>query len=236
MAKKKFFKSKGETRAAFMFLSPHQDVVDAVSHSMASIWFCESNSDGGSNNKYTTPRYGEFRCMKGTSGTNGWSSKKVAILIRGYAENGYNTMVFNQRCRTCDQLGTLSLDEKSYVERVAYRIQKWAGVQVGQPYYGSKGGKPHSPSATFGQYGICDPEVPVSMNTKEVDFSNEELVSIMIGLTIIWTFAGTVSIKPCPPPGPIHLNSNAYHILATTAWIGALPDKTAVSTAYVIPK
>jgi hypothetical protein len=94
--------------------------------------------------------------MKGTCDTNGWSSKKVAILIRGYAENGYNATVFNQRCRTCDQLGTLALDEKSYVERVAYRIQRWAGVQVEQPYYASKGGKPHKRELCEGcKKGVC---------------------------------------------------------------------------------
>ncbi|KAK5543242.1 hypothetical protein LTR46_012095, partial [Exophiala xenobiotica] len=143
MAKKKFSKSKGETRASFTFPSLHQEVVDAVSHSMASIWFCERNTDGGSNNKYTTHVMGKLRCIKETCGTNGWSSKKVAILIRGYAEDGYNAVVFNQRCRTCSQIGTLTLDEKSYVERVAYRIQRWAGVEVEQPYQTSKGGKPH---------------------------------------------------------------------------------------------
>jgi hypothetical protein len=95
MAKKKFSKSKGETRATFMFPSLHEDVVDAVSYSMASIWFCESNSDRGANNKYTTHVMGKVRCMKGTCDINGWSSKKVAILIRGYAENGYNATVFN---------------------------------------------------------------------------------------------------------------------------------------------
>jgi hypothetical protein len=54
----------------------------------------------------------------------------VIIQIRGYSGNGYNAVVFNQRCRSCDWLGALTLDEKSYIDRVAYRLKKWAGVAV----------------------------------------------------------------------------------------------------------
>ena len=156
MAKTKFSKFKGETRTSFTSPSLHEDVVNAVSHSMDFTWFCESNSDRGTNNKYTTHVMGKFRCMKKGCCTNGWSSKKVAILIRGYAENGYNAVVFNQRCKTCNQLGSLTLNEKSYVERVAYRIQKWAGVQLEQQYYASKGGIPHKKEFCEGcKRGVC---------------------------------------------------------------------------------
>jgi hypothetical protein len=89
MAKKKSSKPKGETRTSFMFPSLHEDVVKAVSHRMASPWFCTSDSDRGTNNEYTTHVMGKFTCKKKACPSNGWSSKKVAIQIRGYAENGY---------------------------------------------------------------------------------------------------------------------------------------------------
>ena len=45
----------------------------------------------------------------------GWGSKKVAILIRRYPKNGYNTIVFNQRYKSYNQLGTLTLDKELYI-------------------------------------------------------------------------------------------------------------------------
>lgn len=102
MAKKKASKFNGETRTSFMYPSLHKDVVNAVSHSMTSPWFCQRNSGRDANNEYKTHVMGKFRCMQNTGCTRGWSSKKVAILIKGYAENGYNAVVFNQRCKTCN--------------------------------------------------------------------------------------------------------------------------------------
>jgi hypothetical protein len=67
---------------------------------------------------------GKFRCNNNGCSNRGWGSKKVTILIRGYPENGYNAVVFNQRCMSCNGLGTLTLDENSYVKRVAYRLKK----------------------------------------------------------------------------------------------------------------
>jgi len=86
---------------------------------------------------------GRFTCQNDGCATSGWSSKMVAILIRGYSENGYNAVVFNQRCKTCNKLGDFTLNKESYVERVSYRLKKWAGVQVEQPHYTEKTGPPH---------------------------------------------------------------------------------------------
>ncbi|PVH90235.1 hypothetical protein DM02DRAFT_683304 [Periconia macrospinosa] len=62
MARKKFYKPKGETRASFMFPLLHQDVVNAVSDKIASTWFHEKNSDTDSNNEYSTCVMGKFKC------------------------------------------------------------------------------------------------------------------------------------------------------------------------------
>lgn len=157
--RKKFCKSKGETRTSFLFPLLHRDVVRAVSETIESTWFCENDNDEEEeecNNEYTTHVMGKFRCTNRACSTNGWGSEKVAILIRGYAENGYNAEVFNQRCKSCDMLGTLMLGEQSYVDRVAYRIQKWAGVRMEQQYYAAKGGMPHKKEFCEGcKRGVC---------------------------------------------------------------------------------
>ena len=154
MARKKFYKR--ETRVSFMFPSLHQDVTNAVSEEITSVWFHEKDSDRDSNNKYSTHVMGRFVCNNNACSTDGWSSKKVAILIRGYARNGYNAVVFNQRCKACNQLGTLVLDEKSYVDRVAYRLKKWAGIPMEQQDHGTREGPPHESSLCEGcKKGIC---------------------------------------------------------------------------------
>ena len=147
---------KGETGVSFMFLSLHQDVVNAVSDKVTSIWFHKENSNKDSNNEYSTHIMGKFECQNDTCSTEGWGSKMVAILIRGYPRNGYNAVVFNQRCKACHQLGALVLDEKSYVDRVAYRIKKWAGVRMEQQYYEPKEGLPHERDLCEGcKRGVC---------------------------------------------------------------------------------
>lgn len=139
-----------------MFASLHKDIVDAASHSIDSIWFCESDSNRGAINIYTTHVMGKFRCPTKTCRTNSWASRKVAILIRGFAENGYNAVVFNQRCKACNKLGDLTLDEKSYIDRVAYRVQKWAGIPMHQQYYARQRGKPHEREFCEGcKRGVC---------------------------------------------------------------------------------
>lgn len=156
-----------------MFPSLHEAVVNAVARSMISPSFYDGENDADANNEYQTHVMGKFRCKNKAYSTRGWGSKKVAILIRGYAGNGYNAEVFNQRCKTCDTLGTLTLDQKSYVERVAYRIQKWAGVRMEQPYYASKKGLPHKSE-------LCEGCTPVRRTSRK-SMRDDELVQVGLG-------------------------------------------------------
>jgi len=143
-------------RTSLMFPSLHQDVINAVSDEIASTWFHEKDSDRDSNNEYSTHVMGKFKCNNNACSTVGWGSKKVAIRIRGYPRNGYNAVVFNQCCKSCNQLGTLTLDEKSYVDRVAYRLKKWAGVPMEHQYYPPKKGLPHKRNLCEGcKRGVC---------------------------------------------------------------------------------
>lgn len=108
--------------------------------------------------EYSSNVMGRFRCINQSCRTGGWGSKLVAIVIRGYDDcSGYNAEVFNQRCRACEQLGTLTLDEASYVERVVYRLKKWGGVEVERPFFGGQDGRPpHEQDLCEGcQAGYC---------------------------------------------------------------------------------
>lgn len=69
----------------------------------------------------------------GLSKQKGWGSKKICIVIRKYPGNGYSAQVFNQECKTCGELGRMQINANSYVERVAFRLKKWAGVAVDTP-------------------------------------------------------------------------------------------------------
>jgi hypothetical protein len=67
--------------------------------------------------------------------TKGWSSKKIALTIRMYDNERYDARVYNQYCKVCNNTSRPFLDEKSYADRVAYRIKKWDGIKLVPPHY-----------------------------------------------------------------------------------------------------
>jgi len=158
MAKKKRTTraSTWETRASFVFPSLHDKIVEAASDSLLSLWFKQNGNDNDSNRRYSTYVNGTFSCASRTCRTAGWSSGKVTILIRRFGENGYDAEVFNQRCRTCNCLGKLTLDEQSYVDRVVYRLKRWAGIATDRPPYTQKASPPHRSALCEGcRRGVC---------------------------------------------------------------------------------
>jgi hypothetical protein len=132
-----------ETREFFTYPAFHQNIAEAVLPEISSAWFQEDESDENFDNEWFTHVMGIFICNNDACKSQLWVSRKVPIEIRGYNENGYNAFVYNQRCKSCDGLGTFVLDKESYVERVAYRLKKWAGVIMPLPYYEPKKGLPH---------------------------------------------------------------------------------------------
>ena len=138
-----------------MFPELHDRIAEAVSPEITSIWF-QSNDRKGYNNEYLTCVVGSFTCDNQICKKRSWSSGVVSILMRGYARNGYSAVVFNQRCKSCEKLGTLTMDETTYVERVAYRVKKWAGVWVEYPVYNRDSKGPHEERLCEGcKRGTC---------------------------------------------------------------------------------
>jgi hypothetical protein len=139
-----------------MFPSLHQDVSDAVCEHITTLRFHKDNTNKGVSKKHSTFVMGVFLCHKRACSTDVWKSGKVAILIRSYQDGSYNAEVFGQRCEACNDLGTLELDQKTYVERVAYRLLKWSGIEMERPDYGPKKSRPHKAHLCEGcKRGMC---------------------------------------------------------------------------------
>ena len=156
MARKKSSRCSPDVKSSSMFPVLHQNVVNALSGAIPSVWFKRNNTDQGSSDQYSTFVMGRFQCDNAGCAKDGWSSKKVAILIRRFPRNGYNAVVFGQRCQSCHRLGSLTLDENSYVDRVTYRLQKWAGVVTEKQDYFKKEGPPHRSDLCEGcKRGYC---------------------------------------------------------------------------------
>ena len=148
-------KPRSEAKVSYTYPSLHKEVSLAISGEISKIWF-NNQKASRANNEYSTTVMGKFICKNGKCPKHGWSSKKVAILIKGYAGNGYSAIVFNQRCQSCNELGILTIDKQSYIERVAYRLKKWAGVRVDEQYFVSQEGLPHKPELCEGcKRGYC---------------------------------------------------------------------------------
>jgi hypothetical protein len=59
---------------------------------------------------------------------------RIAITIRMYPGEQYNTRVYYQHCKVRNSLSKPTLDD-SYVERVAYRLKKWYRVKMDLPQF-----------------------------------------------------------------------------------------------------
>ncbi|EMD66086.1 hypothetical protein COCSADRAFT_34676 [Bipolaris sorokiniana ND90Pr] len=142
IAKSNKLRLKQETREYFMFPELHSKIAEAVLLEIITTWF-NNNDDDNFIYRYHTHIMGKFTCHNNKCGKKCWTSRKVPIEISGYDRNGYSAIVYNQRCKSCNCLGTFAIDEESYIKRVSYRIKKWAGVEVVQPDYEGKPTKPH---------------------------------------------------------------------------------------------
>ncbi|KAK0657756.1 zinc-binding domain-containing protein [Cercophora newfieldiana] len=121
--------------AVHTYPSLHGRVLEAINGSIDPIPWFSAPGEGAVDEEYSTNIMGRFQC-------GNESCKVVAIHITKYTNSGYTAEVFGQRCRSCNKLGILTLDEQSYVDRVSYRLQKWAGVHVMAPVYNGRDDRP----------------------------------------------------------------------------------------------
>ena len=148
--------SEPKSQSAYFYPWLHPQIARKLKNTAASNWEYERSKKAQFINAYHTHIMGTFTCHNKSCDKDRWTSKKVAIEIRRYQGEKYNAMILNQRCASCRQLGGFELDNKSYIERVVYRIKKWAGVEVEKAVFGEAKGDPHRRDLCEGcRRGIC---------------------------------------------------------------------------------
>jgi hypothetical protein len=149
-------KQDTETREFFTFPELHPSVAEAVALRTSTPWSYESQPNTRHHREHSTKVMGKFLCNNAGCRNQSWGSKIVAIWIKEHTRSSYSAVVYNQRCRSCNCLGDLRLDQDCYVERVAYRLKKWAGVEMEQPPFERKKGPPHESALCEGcKRGVC---------------------------------------------------------------------------------
>ncbi|KAJ4251413.1 hypothetical protein NW762_011395 [Fusarium torreyae] len=144
-------------KAWSMFPDLHGQVSTNLDEDGLDYSFNNNDDDYSSINDYDSSIMGRFSCRNHKCSTNGWSSKKIPITIREYPGDRYNVRVYHQRCRQCKSLSRPKLDEKSYIDRVTYRIKKWNGVEVEAPVWSGKTNAPHEQALCEGcKDGHCE--------------------------------------------------------------------------------
>ncbi|UPX09972.1 uncharacterized protein EKO05_0000648 [Ascochyta rabiei] len=142
------------SRTSYTFSELHELIAHAVVPDLPAPHFHPPSARF--KNERATNVMGNFLCTYRKCPKQSWGSKIVAIVIRGYANNGYSAEVFGQRCKSCDRLGALTLDVQSYVERVAFRLKTWAGVRMEEPPFEKMKGPPHESAFCEGcARGVC---------------------------------------------------------------------------------
>lgn len=125
-----------------MYPTHHESVSSLLQEDDLYFDFHDVDRAAGCINEYDTNIMGKFICDNKTCGTDGWSSKRIAITIRMYPREEYNARVYHQRCDGCGNLSRPVLNE-TYAERIVYRIKKWNGIAVDSVPYSSMRQGPH---------------------------------------------------------------------------------------------
>ncbi|GAW18979.1 hypothetical protein ANO14919_084630 [Xylariales sp. No.14919] len=130
-----------------MHPSKHFEVSQLLEEDNLLFTFHSNDEDYGCTKTSDSSVMGRFICHNPKCATNGWSSKKIAIVIRMYPGRQYNARVYHQRCKKCGNLSKPILDD-SYAERVAYWLKKWCGIHLERP--------PHSKSKGPHERRLCE--------------------------------------------------------------------------------
>ena len=135
-------KSVSSTPGWSMYSKLHDDVSRLLEEDDLYFDFHGNSNAKNCIKEYDTNIMGRFICSNQECGSNGWSSKRIAVTIRMYSGAQYNARVYHQRCQECNWLSKPRLDG-SYAERVAYRLKKWCGIEIERPFYSEGKGPPH---------------------------------------------------------------------------------------------
>ena len=147
-------KSKSD-RGWSMYSALHDNVSCLLEEDDLHFDFHENDDTKNCIKEYDTNIMGRFICRNRTCGSSGWASKMIAISIRMYPKAQYNARVYHQRCQSCNSLSKPRLDG-SYAERVAYRLKKWCGIEMDQPFHSGDSRGPHQSNLCEGcEAGHC---------------------------------------------------------------------------------
>ncbi|RVD81884.1 uncharacterized protein DFL_009731 [Arthrobotrys flagrans] len=148
--------AKETPKSWYMFLEYHDLVVKQTPG------VCFNISDVEGVYQWSTNLRGSFKCSEQEC-KNNWQSAVVATIIRKYPLPGnmlaYNAKVFNQRCKTCDSLGYMTIDRKIYLERVVRRLKIWRNEKVDELPKNFRKTEPHKSELCEGcKAGYCKRE------------------------------------------------------------------------------
>jgi hypothetical protein len=121
----------------------------------------EDHDDNNVIDPRDTRLMGRFECANGKCDRAGWGSKVVPMSINRHGDKTektirYSAVVYHQLCKSCEKVGKLYLNEKSYVDRVVWRVLYWAEIKQRRFPRKRKEGLPHPPRLCIGcQRGHC---------------------------------------------------------------------------------
>ncbi|KAK2763326.1 hypothetical protein FQN54_009962 [Arachnomyces sp. PD_36] len=149
---------RGRKAAKLWSLHPklHEEVAQLLDEEGLQLDFFDTDDEKTNIQGWDTNVMGRFMCQNTGCRSNGWSSKKIAITIRMYPRQLYNARVYHQRCKNCNDVGRLVLDQACYAERVAYWLKKWNGIEVQRPDRSGQSKGPHDSALCEGcKAGHC---------------------------------------------------------------------------------
>lgn len=125
----------------------HEAVLDLLSEHELTWRFHPQDAEDVYERKYDTMIMGRFTCRNKQCPKKSWTSRQIAITIRSYGDKRYNARVYHQDCRDCGWICKPILD-KTYAERVAYRLMRWSGIDREPP--------PFSGESIWHEKSLCE--------------------------------------------------------------------------------
>lgn len=133
----------------------HRDVSNLLHQYGLSFEFSPIDDPHDFLKEFDTSIMGTFTCTNNLCVKQRWTSKQIAITIRQLSGLRYNARVYYQQCESCSSLSRPALD-KSYAERVSYRLAKWSGIAVQEAPMSGHSKRPHQSNLCEGcRHGRC---------------------------------------------------------------------------------